>query len=85
MEMMTHDCAKFAWGELVTGIWVEDGNRWSNPVVQGKTLSILKDTRNLKLNFVLNQDAMVWKDPNHKPSDPKPVSTADFTKSDIRP
>ena len=85
MEMMTHDCAKFAWGEMVTGVWITDGDKTVTPVVRGNTLSMLKDTRKLDIRFVLNQAKMVWADFNHKPSDPKPSAKADFQKSVIQP
>ena len=85
MEMMTHDCAKFAWGEMVTGVWITDGDKTVTPIVRGNTLSMLKDTRKLDIRFVLNQAKMVWNDYTHKPSNPKPSTRADFLKSVIQP
>ena len=75
MEAMMHDSNKFCWGELVHSV----------PVARNETLSIFRDIRKLKLDFVLLQAKKTWNSWTTLYSSTVPKESSDFEVINIDP
>ena len=76
LDAMLHDSSKFSWESLVHSVPV-GGN--------GETLSIFRDIRKLKSDFVLLEAKKTWADATTVYNSAVPKVTADFQVTDIDP
>lgn len=76
MDAMLHDSSKFGWESLVHSVPVG---------ANGETLSIFRDIRKLKMDFVLREAKKTWADAATVYNSAVPKETADFVVSDIDP
>ena len=76
MDAMLHDSSKFGWESLVHSVPVGAND---------ETLSILRDIRKLKLDFVLREAKKTWADTATVYNSAVPKESADFVVEDIDP
>ena len=76
MDAMLHDSSKFGWESLVHSVPVGEND---------ETLSIFRDIRKLKLDFVLREAKKTWADATTTYNSAVPKETADFVVADIDP